>query len=233
MKLYKLILSITCLLSQQNLLTDPIITFFVRPYPHDEQFAQETADRLQCGKKLAKETISCATNQCLQAGITASYAGFIDVSSLTGQITFPRKHAEPYVYMVITDRIVPVPMLGNTIRHLAFNPGTATALYKIQQNYDTQTNKVFWNTQKIEKPDSNIIPFESIIIIAKPKHIVVPEGITLTQEGPNLILPDIYAKKGVNLIDSTLYMLNLSYLFGLPYTKYKQEDKRYLEQTGD
>jgi hypothetical protein len=205
----------------------------VRAYPHDEQFAQETADRLQYGKKLAKNTISCTTGQCVQAGITASYAGFIDISNISGQIIFPRKHNNPYVYFVITDRLTPVTMLGNTIAHLAFTPGADSALYKVQQNYDIETNTVFWNTQKIEKPDNNIIPLESIIIIAKPKNVVIPEGVTITQEGPNLILPDVYVKKGVNLINNTLYMLNLSYLFSLPNSKYKQEEKRYLEQTGD
>jgi len=229
MKIYIYILSIACLCIQQNINADPIITLFIRPYPGDQAFAQEMANRLQNGKKFAKRQLYCIANQCAQAGVIATYAGYLRVSNSSGQIIFPRKHEQPLIYLIVTDKLVPITMIANTVHHLQFDPSADVALYKVEQKYDEQINQYYWDVTTIKKT-SDIVPLEALVIISKPKNVIVPTGVTLTTESPNLILPDIYIKKDVNPINNALYMLNLAHLFSQASVKYKQEAKRYLQQ---
>ena len=80
--------------------------------------------------------------------------------------------------------------------------------------------------KQVQLPDdSQITPLNSIVIIAKPKHVYVAQGVTLAQESANLILPTMYIKKGISINRNALYMLNLAPFFRPVDFMYKRQPK--------
>lgn len=227
----KLILIIPFLFMYPNVLADNVITFFLRPYPAEEstEQAQDTANKLEYPKKLARHHIEGIVERNPIAGIFSTYAGFIEASNVNGQILFPRKHTQPKVNLIITNKLTPIMMFSQTVHHWELEEIAPAAMYTIERKQDEETNQFYWDVQEAKVPKDYIIPLESIVIIAKPHYIYVPTGITLTDDSPNLVLPNIYVKRGINIIANSLYMLNLMHLFGHPVTQYKIGKDRYEE----
>lgn len=209
---------------------DPIITLFLREYPADTESAQSMVNKMSKPGKIARYRAHDITHQPLVAGIFSTYAGYLEVSSYNGQLTFPRRHDKPLIYLAITPRITPMIMFANTIHHWEFEPSAPAALFICERKKDEKTALYFWDMKNIPLPDNNIIPLESLVIIAKPQNFYVPTGITLTHETPNLLLPDIYVKKGINKLTHSLYVLNLTHFFSPEQFMYKKEPTRYLFQ---
>lgn len=130
-------------------------------------------------------------------GILATYGGYLAISNYDGTITFPRKHAEPEVKIIITPTIKPIFMLNNIIHHWELLPGQESAVYNVNLLKDPTTELYYWNVASGKLPN-NRIPLDSIVIFAKPKNIIVPEGVTLTPKGGSLLLPPMYATKELN-----------------------------------
>jgi len=227
----RLLVIIPCLFLYPNVLADNVITFFLRPYPIEmaTDFAQETAKKLAYPKKLARRHIEGIIGRNIIAGIFSTYAGFIESSDVNGQILFPRKHAPPKIKLIVATKITPVMLFSQTVHHWELEEIVPTAMYTMEQEQDKDTNQFYWKVQKTETPKDYLIPLESIIIIAKPHYIYIPTGITLTDDSPNLTLPNIYVKKGINIIANSLYMLNLMHLFRPPTMLYKKGTKNYEE----
>lgn len=233
MQYIPILFSIACLFIGQNSLCDVVITAFFRDYPAvEEQNAQKLSKKLGSSKKLARHQIESIANHNLRAGIFGSYAGYIQASDVKGQLTFPRKHTRPFLYVIITDQVVPVMMLQNTIHHWDIPAGTPYAVYTYERKKDKETKQYFWDVQQIEGLKDNTIPLESLIIFARPHYIYIPTGITLATNNPNLILPDIYVKKGFNLIANSLYILNLSQYLGQTNRQYQKKPTSYIQING-
>ena len=121
-------------------------------------------------------------------------------------------------------------MFQSTISHWELEPGTPAAVYNLELQEDENTKLSFWNMQEAAPPENNRLkPDSAIIIIAKPHNIYVPTGITLTHPSANLLLPDIYVKKGILSARNALYVLNLSFFFQPIDLLYKKEKTRYEE----
>jgi len=219
------LLSFICSLS-----ADPVITLFLREYPADTERAQSMMNKLGKPGKIARYRVNNVTHQPLVAGIFATYAGYLEVSSYNGQLTFPRRHDKPLLYLVITPRLTPMIMFANTIHHWEYEPGVPAALFVCERKNDEKTGLYFWDVKDIPMPDNNVIPLESLVLIAKPQNFYVPTGITLTNETQNLMVPDIYVKKGINKLTNSLYILNLAHFFSPEQFLYKKEPTRYLFQ---
>jgi len=228
-----LIVIIPFLLIYPNVYADNVITFFFKQYPttNAHEFAQNLAKKLEKPKKLARRRIEGIVGRNPVAGIFSTYAGFIESSNVNGQIIFPRKHTQPKLNLIITNKITPVMMFSQTVHHLELEEiRPKPAMYSIERKKDEQANTFYWDVQQVtEIPRDYTIPPESIVIIAKPHYIYVPTGITLTDDNPNLVLPNIYVKKGINIIANSLYMLNLMHLFREPDTQYQKKNKSYEE----
>ena len=69
------------------------------------------------------------------SGIFATYGGFLTVSDLNGEITFPRKHRKPFIYLIITEKMSPIIRSGNTIDHWELVEDTPVEMYKFEQKY--------------------------------------------------------------------------------------------------
>lgn len=215
------------LLSIQNSIADPIITFFFHPYP-PEQMAPYVVAKFKKPNSIAKQMLEGVLHHNHVAGIFSSYFGFLNVSNENGQTMFPRKQSKPVIQLVITNKITPIIMFQYTVSHWELVPGNPATLYRCEQKEDAETGLTFWDVQKIPPPENNYIsPQDSLIILAKPHNIFVPTGIILAKESANLILPDMYIKKGIQTNRNALYMLNLSFLFRPVDLLYKKAKTNY------
>jgi len=223
MKLRYLVPILSCFLFNQNSWADPIISLFIRPYPN----AHITTQKIKKVGKIARHMIEGIADYQITAGIFSTYAGYLNISDLNGQIIFPRKHANQIIQLVITTRITPVLMLEKTIHHWELVPGVSTQMYTFERKFDKETKTFYWDVRPEEPPENNIIPLSTLVIFAKPRYFYIPTGITVTDDNPNFILPSIYARKGIKITANALYVFNLSHFFGQLYYRYKKQTNRY------
>lgn len=214
----------------ENLGANPVITLFMQPYNLfiSQEERQKMTDTLKKPWKLAKINIRSLQQSPIVNGILATYAGYIALSNTDGQITFPKKHILPIVYLLITDKITPILIAGNTIHHWEIAQPHRAKMYKIERLHNDPEELYYWNITQVALPANNRVPLESITIIKKPEHIFVPEGIQLTDDNTNLILPTIFVKKGNHSNSNALYMLNVRQFFGHSSPMHKKGTKRYL-----
>jgi hypothetical protein len=216
-------------LNNHSVKAEQLITLFLKPYP----VISPQADSDKLGKKLhrAGKISNNLSKHYLSpklSGMFATYGGFLTTSDLNGEISFPRKHVKSFINLIITERLTPIVMASNTIHHWELEEGAPAEAYRMEQKWDPETRLLYWDVTQEPLPKNNIIPLESMVLIADPKYVDVPLGISLFKDSPHLILPDIYIKKGINLTADALYVLNLSHYFGGILPMYKKEKARYL-----
>lgn len=207
---------------------DRIVGFYFEPYPGDAENAEKLSNKLQKPGHIAKCILQGHACYSPVAGIFSTYAGYLAHSDVYGFTAFPKKQDEAALTIVITEAITPIFMLANTIHHWQLEPPSTATTYKMEQKTDKQTQMLYWDVQEIPNPKDNIIPIDSLVIIANPKNIFIPTGITLAEKSPNLLLPNIYVKKGIQTAKDAMYMLNLTHLFGPVKTLYKKDKTRLL-----
>lgn len=209
-----------------------IITFFIRPYHTlDDVTHEEFIDALQEPGKLARTLLKSLVEVGHFQGVLASYMGYITTSDYTGQVTFPRLHPAPELNLLVTQMVEPVMMLGATVYALERISSLPAQMYRISRKQDPETKLYYWDTQSKELPESRLIYLDTIILFAKPDNIIVPEGITLTDDSPMLVLPDIYAKRELNTAVEALRVLKIRHFFGPVRFNYSQQnDKDYAKQ---
>lgn len=228
---YKISISliVTFLCPLENL-ASPVITLFMKPYGScaTKNDSDTLSIRLQKPHKLAKDTLASFNNCPPVAGILSTYAGYLALSNADGQTTFPKKHILPFVYLLITPKIAPILIAGNTIHHWEIAEPHLATMYKVERIHDNQQELYYWNITEVPIPTNQRVPLESITILTKPAHVYVPLGTTLTEESNNLILPPIFIKKRTKINTTALYMLNVRQFFGHSSPLYKKGTKRYL-----
>ncbi len=208
---------------------DATITLFLRLYPahEDGQFATEISTSLRNPGKIAHYTVHGILQKDWNSGIFATYGGFLSSSDSNGELMFPRRHEKPQVHLVVTDRATPIMMAGNTIHHWEFEPETHAQMFAMEQKKDMDTQLSYWDVRKVEIPDNNVIPYDAVIIFANPKDMYVPTGVTVVKPQPNLVLPDVYVKKGIKIYPTTLYVLNLRHFYGPIRFMYEKRPSSY------
>lgn len=227
-----LFLIIPCFIFVNTAYADALIVLDLKPYPlvAESEHCQELTRNLKIPGAIAQHCIFGVLDKDLVVGVFATYGGYLNVSDAYGILAFPYKHTAPKVNLLITSRLTPIMMSGNTIHHWELVQGAAADMFSIERKQDENTKVYFWDTQRKSLPDNARIPLETVIILAKPHHIYVPVGITPTQISQHLVLPNIFIKKGLNLISHALYALNLKHLFGPIRYEYKKEPQRYTRQ---
>ena len=220
----KHILSLLLFLSC-SITAGPVITFFFNEYPLTKERAEEISRKLSNPYGLAKRSLEGLTMHYPIAGIFSTYFGFLQVSNAIGQTTFPRKQSNPTINIFVTNRMTPIMMMANTINHWELEQGTPVDSYTVTLNTDDQTQLLYYKVEKNPAPTDNKLPLNSIIIVAKPNNVYLPEGITIAKQDANLILPTIYVKKGININRNALYMLNLAPFFRPVDMLFKKEPK--------
>jgi hypothetical protein len=203
----------------------PAITLFFRLQPLSD--AEKISQKLREPGKLAKYKVKGMQSSQVE-GILATYGGYVTASDYNGEISFPRKHQKTGVDILITSEVVPVPLFENTILHWNRVQGVPAKVYSCEQRYDDKKGQHYWETQEIPLTDDLIIPLSTVIIIAKPKNVTMNVGNTPTNESTNLVLPDVYVKKGINIIKNSSYMLTIRHLFKPVETKENREPLKIL-----
>lgn len=158
----------------------------------------------------------------LVSGIFGTYAGYLTVSDFFGNLIFPRLHHGSFVYLIVTTKMTPIMMIGNTIHHWELEEGTPVKMYKAELKKDDETKLLYWDMQEVPVPENKEIPSkQGIVILARPQDIYVPLGIMPTVDSPHLLLPDLYVKKSINKVSNALYMLNINFFFGTLHERAK------------
>lgn len=222
------VISITFLLTS-SLIADPRITFFFNSYRSAEHYAQKLMTNLKNPKKLAKYKLKTIFERHQTAGIIALYAGYVQISDRNGQISFPRKQIKPQLTIVVTQEIIPIIIFGNTIAHWHLSEHVPAVAYSINFETDEKIGVTFYNTSCAGPlPHKNHIPADTLIILADPKNIIIPIGITMAKKDPNLILPPMYVKKGIDVLKNGLFFLTISPFFSKPTSMHEQKTDRIL-----
>ena len=144
-------------------------------------------------------------------GIPSLYGGYVDYSDHDGTLDFPLLHREPKIYIVITDDIELVTVLGNTISHKNFVKSASTKIYLCEHKKDNQTS--YWRVTEEKIPPHNRISPLSIVLLTKPRNIVVPTGDFISEKSPNLVLPDVYLVGNTNNVHSLNNFLDIRRYF--------------------
>jgi hypothetical protein len=207
----------------------------MEPYPllSKSPEAEKAVNKLKKPGRISKLGLKSLGKNPLTKGIFSTYGGWLAMSNHDGQTTFLRKHINPVIYLLITSKITPMMMAGNTIHHWTIEEKTDAKMYKMERLHDAGEELFYWLTEEVPLPENGILPNESITILARPQNVYVPEGITLTEDSPNLILPTIYIKKGIKTNTNALYILNLRQFFGPLQTAYKKGPARNINLIGE
>ena len=146
-------------------------------------------------------------------GIYGSYFGYLCSSNTAGQIIFPRKHNDSSFKLVIAEKIEPLFMLENTINTWCIPEKVDYAYYTIERKKDEKTNLYFWDVKKDELPKDRALPLHVITLIAKPKELYVPTGITPTTNPAQIALPTIFVKSSIQLANNALSIVPIRQFF--------------------
>lgn len=197
------------------------INMFVRDYP-EEQLEQHprTINPLQINKQRMKTYFY----QPVSRGTYALYNGLLTHSNEYGLLSFPRETQIEEFTGIVTESIIPHFLVANTISHWTIKDETQTEFYLIKRNKDPETKIMYWKTQKLNIPDDKTVPLHAIIILAKPEDVYVPLGTTPTTDLPNLLLPSIYVKRGLDHLKQASFILNIKQFFA-PVSTMTKADK--------
>lgn len=148
------------------------------------------------------------------SGFMSIYGGYIGYSNQEGIISFPLRHTSPKVYIAVTNEIRLIKVRGNTISHKEFIPNeTPVSLYELEKKHEEKQNISYWSVKEITVPENNKINSLTIILLTKPKNIVIPPGDFLTNQSIQMVLPNIYVVGNVGIIDTTLKSLDYKHFF--------------------
>lgn len=220
------------------LIADPIITFFVEPYPATAPIdsTETIANKLQQPKTIAKYALQKhVPTEPINAGIFGTYSGYMTATDINGQISFPLMQRKAAINLLITPAIKPIIMFGNTLSHLEVAPDAPAAMYRMERKSEIGPDSIvafYWQAKQVDIPNNRKIPLDTVIIFEKPSHIYIPllEGIVQTTKSPNLILPPIYIKKHTSKLDTALEVLTFREFFSGLSKLYKKEPLDLLSQ---
>ena len=201
-----------------NLHAEQLISFFFQPYPMGQELerAEKLKQKLGHPSKRARIAFKqMMTDSHIISGIFTTYAGFLTVSDLNGQVQFPRKHPAPTVSLIIAERITPIVRSGNTLSHWELNLDYPAQMYSIIRYENPDIDQVYFITHPQEIPENGVVPIDAIVLFAPPKYVYVPLGLHESYQSPHLLLPDIFVKSGITLQGEALYVLNVMHYFGL------------------
>lgn len=156
-------------------------------------------------------------------GIYFSYFGYLEATDHDGQITFPRSHQKPHFTLLVTTDAQPVFMASNTIGFWQLNAGAHYACYLIEKKQDTETKRWLWDVKKTTPPAKGQLPVDTIVVFAQPSAVYVPEGITLTNNNSQLILPHLYVTQTIELPEDTLKVLEVKNFLRTLNSTHKKE----------
>lgn len=169
-------------------------------------------------------------------GVYVLYGGFVDVLDFNHQVRFPRLTQEDEVVLIITRKIHPIILRGNTVEFFVRDSTQAIAYYKFKRHFDQTNSMYYWNVEKLAIPENpnTPIPASAMIIFAHPNHIFVPLEDTIAVPGGNLVLPALYATEKLKKDYNALTFLDVSpYFDPIKYVTKIAPPQRYAQKIGN
>jgi len=227
-KIYKKIVLLIILLSAK-VSCYQTITLFLKPFPviKDEQASLKKVKKLSRPSKGPKYVLRSFTKPFIASGIFCSYYGNTVITNLNGEATFINKLRKPKLQVIITKNIIPVLCLENTVHHWELSRRRDVKIYNMERRFDAASKAYFWDVKEAPLPEDNVVPLNAITIFAEPRHVDVPIGITITTKNPQLVLPNMYVKPGINRVKSALLLFNVKNLVAPTKILYKKGKKYY------
>ncbi len=216
---------------QQRAMAPHTIMCFCKPAPHLYADKPENIQLPQTDQDLQNAILKSQIDRFTKRGIIATYHGYVTFSDQNGQLLFPRKHTSDDIFYVVTRNIRPVISHGETVRSFIIENPKQTRMYYLQRKQNEKQNITYWEVKEIEVTDEQHIPPSSMIIFSNPDHIIVPTGTFTTIDGGNLLLPDLYIKKGIPIGPNVLAFLPLSKYFAPVTHTYAYTSDRYATST--
>lgn len=213
MNVKKLYISVAFFYFWPIVIAEPVIRLTLLEDP--DQTLMRVQKKIETKGTVGKMGFNHFVNASPVSGFFAMYAGMLAMSDNTGAISFLRRHAQPIVYVAITQNVEPVMRMENTVHHWRFVPDTAVAFYKLEAVLDKEGNRLVWNIQEMSIPNLYIIPAEAIVLFGDPAYFYfdTKERHAMYSES-NIFLPPLYVKKGTNAVQSSLHLLSIRHFFG-------------------
>ena len=161
-----------------------------------------TKDPSGVGKKLLKNGFKKLLPKL--GGFVALYGGYADYSNNDGVVSFPLLHNEPKIYLAITNKLNILNVFGETIAHRSFEKDASSELYLFERK-ENGDKTLYWEVSKQDIPENRKINPIAVVLLTKPKNIVVPTGDFMTTDNINLVAPSIYV---VGNLDNAKTLLN-------------------------
>jgi hypothetical protein len=240
-----LLLAFSYISLQGTVAYDAVITFFILPNRESrraERNASEKFNKMVQTPGKVSTTMLKSMYRPPNVGIFATYYGYLSISSMTGQISFPRSHRKTTFQLLITENIEPVMMIDNTVHHWQINEKIPALLYSLEliTTLSPQENGYYWKVTPEPLPENKLIDANVITVLANPKYIEVKTGLIPMREegsgtvklyeGSSLFLPSIWVKKGIEHVRSTLSLLRTRQFFEpLQSETIQSSDKKYYQ----
>ena len=226
MSIKKFYISVAFFYVWPNIKTDPIIQLTLLKDPAEDASTLERKIKTKGTTGYTK--FNHLINSSPVSGFFATYAGMLTLSDNTGTMLFPRRHTQSTVYIGITEDIIPIMRVENTVHHWEFIHGKSVLFYKLEEKIDKEQNSLVWDIKEAKIPDNYIIPAEAIIIFGNPAFFYFDTEKKYTAyTKPNIFLPPLMIRKGTSAIKSSLHLLSIRHFFGPLQTVVKQEPKAY------
>ncbi len=155
------------------------------------------------------------------SGVYASYAGYIEISDHSGQIRFPRKHQGDSISLLVTAKINPIFLKEKTIHHFEVPLTTPYAFYAITQKKNLKTKKIVWDISEKKLEIQRAIPYDTLVLFAKPDQIKVPLGEHPFLKSSQLLLPKMYTSGTITNSLNAMQVLTIRQFFAPLVPLYK------------
>lgn len=219
---HRLVLACIMIHATSLLAQNHTINMLVHEYPQEELIKQSTPDYRSMPKQIIKNTFY----QPVVSGVYGIYNGYLAHSNDLGILSFPRTTQIEQFTLIITPFVRPLFFENTfTIDHWLITQPELASAYHIQRHKDPETKLRYWKVLKTDIPANNYVPLHAIIIVAKPKNIYVPTGVSPTTNLPNLVLPPIYAKRGLDRVKNALFLFNIKQFFASVEKVYKVDQQ--------
>ena len=165
----------------------------------------------------SKQQLKAALQQSLRpalGGILALYGGYSDYSNADGLIGFPLRHESNKLYIAITESILPVKAVGETISHIeCYDPVTMPIDFFILERKEDAAKQSYWNVKKQTVPADRKLPLATLIILTKPSNIMIMTGDSFAQKSNHLITPPLYLVGNSNQVETITKLLDIQPYF--------------------
>ncbi len=194
--------------------TGPQIVVTLQPFSQQTKEASQEkfTKSLEKPGKVGSTLLRYGHHTPLQAGIFATYWGYLGVSDFNGKLSFIRHTVKPEVKLLVTQQIEPVMMFGTIVRHWMLKPGVPATLFSVKRKED-KDKRLVWATQELPVDYEKPISLDTIVLFAHPSKLHIPTGEQPARRDPNLILPPIFAKRGIEKTANALRVLTMRHFF--------------------